>query len=406
MLYNKNKTFTGTDTLVFIILPRTNPILLGSLTTISYSIYRHKTPIPLLGRISTGGCTRGTRVVAGTMIFTVINQHWINEVAQNISYVSQYKKIKADELPIFDLMIVSANEFGSSASAFIYGVDFTEEGGVVSVEDLMMENTFSFVARDIDVFSNNDYNTSEDGRNSIIDSISPFNERQTKEALNISPKNVQIALIDKGYNVKITGRYDNDTLLKIKEFQKANALQETGMLDSFTRNILFQNNMKSIINKNKERLKVINDNGDTIDYLNYTDSIHNYLIHDDKLIISDGYIDKKYIEEKNVELLSNVNEREISVSYADMVKGYLRVTLKTNSPTIATISAISIFDNDVKVYKKYFSLDNTLEISSSSISEAFLYDLEYDKFPDKVEVIFSADNSNHAKFIITNKGGE
>ena len=74
------KTFSGTDTLVFILIPNTKPIVLGSLSTISYSTFRIKKPVPLISEINVSGYTKGIRTVAGTMVFTLINQHWVNEL--------------------------------------------------------------------------------------------------------------------------------------------------------------------------------------------------------------------------------------------------------------------------------------------------------------------------------------
>ena len=147
------RSFSGTDALVFIMLPQTEPILLGSLSTISYSMYRDKKPVPVIGRVNVGGFTRGTRIYAGTLIFTLLNQHWVNELKEKVSWLQSINRLKTDELPLFDLMIVCANEYGAAMQMFIYGVDLTEEGQVLSIEDLFIENTFNFVARDISNFS-------------------------------------------------------------------------------------------------------------------------------------------------------------------------------------------------------------------------------------------------------------
>jgi hypothetical protein len=40
------KSFSGTDALVFAILPQTAPVILGTITTISYSMFRDKKPVP------------------------------------------------------------------------------------------------------------------------------------------------------------------------------------------------------------------------------------------------------------------------------------------------------------------------------------------------------------------------
>lgn len=148
---NFYKTFSGADTLVFIVIPNTKPITLGSLSTISYSTYRVKKPVTLLSRINVAGYTRGQRTVAGTLIFTLINQHWVNEVIDAVSCLGQFENLKPDELPLFDLMMVSANEYGSGVVGYIYGVDVTDDTGVISVNDMYTETTVSFLARDIDL---------------------------------------------------------------------------------------------------------------------------------------------------------------------------------------------------------------------------------------------------------------
>ena len=166
---NYYRTFSGTDTLAFIMLPGIMPIVLGSVTTISYSMFRNKKPVINIGRTNINGVTRGSRIYAGTMVFTLINQHWIRdiqeagtEVKQNNdgterwfaydTWLAKIKDLKADELPLFDIMLVSANEYGSAVTMYIYGIDFTDEGQTLSVEDLFTENTFSFIARDVSTF--------------------------------------------------------------------------------------------------------------------------------------------------------------------------------------------------------------------------------------------------------------
>ena len=155
------KSFSGTDTLAFIMLPGSLPVVIGSLTTISYSMYRNKKPVLNIGRTNISGVTRGSRIFAGTMIFTLINQHWLKELQEQNpdNIIANYNDIKVDELPLFDIMIVSANEYGNHVSMYIYGVDFTDEGQTISVEDLFTENTFSFIARDVSTFQAGNFTT-------------------------------------------------------------------------------------------------------------------------------------------------------------------------------------------------------------------------------------------------------
>lgn len=151
------KSFSGTDTLAFILMPGSSPVVIGSLTTISYSMFRNKKPVINIGRTNINGVTRGSRIYAGTMIFTLINQHWLRELQDQLDWLKGYKELKVDELPLFDIMIVSANEYGNCAVMYIYGIDFTDEAQTISVEDLFTENTFSFIARDVSPFRARDY---------------------------------------------------------------------------------------------------------------------------------------------------------------------------------------------------------------------------------------------------------
>lgn len=155
------QSFSGTDTIAFLMFPGCAPIVIGSLTTISYSMFRNKKPVINIGRTNINGVTRGSRIFAGTMIFTLINQHWLRELQEEFKnpdmsiggdYLSIVPELKVDELPPFDIMIVSANEYGSAVAMYIYGIDFTDEAQTISVEDLFTENTFSFIARDVSVF--------------------------------------------------------------------------------------------------------------------------------------------------------------------------------------------------------------------------------------------------------------
>lgn len=146
------QSFSGTDTLAFIMMPGSSPVLIGSLTTISYSMYRNKKPVINIGRTNINGITRGSRIFAGTMVFTLINQHWLKELQEQLDWLKDFEELKVDELPLFDIMIISANEYGNAVSMYIYGIDFTDEAQTISVEDLFTENVFSFVARDVSNF--------------------------------------------------------------------------------------------------------------------------------------------------------------------------------------------------------------------------------------------------------------
>lgn len=256
------RSFSGTDALVFAILPNSSPVVLGTLSTVSYSMYRDKKPVPVIGQINVGGFTRGTRIYAGTMIFTMINQHWLNELTADLPWIKYSGVDKVDELPLFDLMIVCANEYGATMQMMIYGVDLTEEGQVLSVENLFTENTFSFVARDVVNFTNeltekNNSITSStwtpgvkrgrigytlpSSRSAELDltqnhtfmssrMVESEEVKSIQERLNIIGQTEHRSL----YPLEITGRYDEPTCDAVLRFQSRAGLPMTGEMDDET----------------------------------------------------------------------------------------------------------------------------------------------------------------------------
>jgi len=169
------KSFSGADALAFLLFPQANPVCLGSLTTISYSVFREKQPVRLMNRVSVPAFTKGLRYCAGTMVFTMINKQWTHEVMDQISWLKTYGKIKADELPPFDVMIICANEYGASTSMHLYAVEITDEAQTLSIEDIFTENQFSFLAKDIDTFDSD-----ETGKISLSNGSTSF--RQSVES--------------------------------------------------------------------------------------------------------------------------------------------------------------------------------------------------------------------------------
>lgn len=155
-------SYAGTDIRAMISMPAADgqdPILkvLGNLQTISYSIFREKYPVRALGHVGEKGRTRGTRTIAGSMVFTVFDRHVLYDmlrkspgdmntnavVAPNFSDLAH---VMVDQLPQFDIVIHFANEYGYTSELAIFGVEISAEGQVMSVEDLITENTVQYTA--------------------------------------------------------------------------------------------------------------------------------------------------------------------------------------------------------------------------------------------------------------------
>lgn len=349
---NYYKSFSGTDTLVFILMPGSNPVVLGSITTVSYSAYRTKQPVINLGRTNINGITRGSRIFAGTMIFTLINQHWLNELLEtdNLKWLAQYQELKADELPLFDLMVVSANEYGSYVSMFLYGVDITDEGQVVSVEDLFTENTLSFVARDIETFKAG--NTT--GPNKVFHS-------SNKKSIN---------------EIRLAGFYITDE----DEFnERVNKLNNNDYTLSLERAYLNKKKEQTINIENKRILK------NHIRDLQYNPT--NLMVGDDV-----GYVQERlrawnfydwlnYMYDSNTEQAVKKFQSAQNLTITGIVdsKTYLALTEDPNEKTMITGIVINESGSRVYTYPNVYS--NVVDIKPyNTILEI------YDKIPEKTFV--------------------
>ncbi len=160
-------TFAGTDIVASVTLPGVGAVVLGSIQTISYSTHRDKFPARTLGRISPKGYSYGGRTIAGSIIFTVFNRNTLHDImngilsykksdkitllsaSEQLQYEEMYYRMLSDELPPFDINISLMNEYGQASKLDLLGVMIVDEGQVMSIEDIVTENTMSFIARDI-----------------------------------------------------------------------------------------------------------------------------------------------------------------------------------------------------------------------------------------------------------------
>lgn len=128
-------------------------MVLAELQTLSASTARDKAAVRACGTVYPKAFTRGPREIAGSMVFTVFHQHVLYDLleahASDFDGVN-FTSVLMDQLPPFDILISFANEYGSVSRMGIYGVEFVNEGQVMSVEDMITENTVNYVARDID----------------------------------------------------------------------------------------------------------------------------------------------------------------------------------------------------------------------------------------------------------------
>lgn len=149
-------------------------VVLGTLQTISYSLHMERNAVRSIGNINAKDYTQGPRTIAGSLVFAVFDKHVLYHMAEAFKYNNKYKDNKytqlygkyksftnnrhvlADELPPFNVTITFANEYGNRSKLAIYGIRLLNEGQVMSVSDLYTENTYQFVALDIDYLYSGD----------------------------------------------------------------------------------------------------------------------------------------------------------------------------------------------------------------------------------------------------------
>lgn len=126
---------------------------LGELQTISYSIHQEKMPVRCLGNMNPKDWVFGPRTIAGSLVFAVFNKHWLINTYDTIKKKANMKNwhFISDEIPPFNIICTFANEYGFDSKLVLYGVRLMNEGQVMSVNDIYIENTYEFVAVDIEL---------------------------------------------------------------------------------------------------------------------------------------------------------------------------------------------------------------------------------------------------------------
>lgn len=171
---------------------------LGAIQTLSISTFRDKKEVRSLGFQGVQSYVRGSRTIAGTMIFSLLNKHPFNNTANSTSNRELLRETSGfierehwtdpglgegsintvnrkhqydftwdsqlfgqlmypDELPPIDIVITFANEAGALGKMVLFGVDILGEGVTLSIEDIFTEHTYQYVARGMSVFQDGQF---------------------------------------------------------------------------------------------------------------------------------------------------------------------------------------------------------------------------------------------------------
>lgn len=155
-------TFSAHDCMVYVIVPpdisgdrsRVPPVLpLATALQLTYSSFRATPFARPVGYVNPKGFARATRTVTGNIKFYLTRTDFLRRLIWYLdSYSSAQNEIpyySLDQLPPVDLMLMFANEYGSSAFRVLRGVIFTTEDmltGVGVVETTLSE--INFIALD------------------------------------------------------------------------------------------------------------------------------------------------------------------------------------------------------------------------------------------------------------------
>lgn len=228
-------SYSGADAETFVWFDAAPDLLLPleSVHTVSVSVHEAKGQARALGHRGIRGMARGVRTIAGSIILTVINDHPLRPL------LNQYYKIWGTNDPLgwsmdrhlvgagsflnnydytnrlavlvrpFNLAMQYVSETGPAydeskgerpegAGWMLRGVEFIDEGQVTSVNDIVTEMTFSFIACDFKPFSYYGTNPSDDTLLAELDMLNEQYELAQKLYEDSS-----------GYgNVRVDGRQD------------------------------------------------------------------------------------------------------------------------------------------------------------------------------------------------------
>jgi hypothetical protein len=147
-------TFSATDIVAHISLPNVKSYKLGTLALLSISSHRDKFPVSTLGRVAPKGFTYGHRTIGGTMVFSTIDRSvWHNllgimQANRRKHFPQDLYRSHPDDLPPFDVTLSFVNEWGRVSFAGIQGCTILDEGESFSLEQVEINETYSYMALD------------------------------------------------------------------------------------------------------------------------------------------------------------------------------------------------------------------------------------------------------------------
>ena len=273
----KNVSYSGTDIVVTAQLcignTKSEFMTMGSLQTITYSVYDRMEPIHSLGNVNAKDYVHTHRYIAGSMVFAVFDQHWAKEFIEKYcksAGIAESEKILTDEIPPMNITISMGNEYGSSSRTALYGVRLFNEGMTMSVNDIYTEHTYQFVALNIDYLENVQLPSESRNPNFDLSTLAPKEiedkkPQQTNESTdkknedNDNDKKDEDSSTEEDNKIKINGLSSDDYINNAMESLSKNGKKVTlskiqnKALDDVTKD--YKKELKTIEAEYKEKIK-------------------------------------------------------------------------------------------------------------------------------------------------------
>ena len=273
----KNVSYSGTDIVVTAQLcignTKSEFMTMGSLQTITYSVYDRMEPIHSLGNVNAKDYVHTHRYIAGSMVFAVFDQHWAKEFIEKYcksAGIAESEKILTDEIPPMNITISMGNEYGSSSRTALYGVRLFNEGMTMSVNDIYTEHTYQFVALNIDYLENVQLPSESRNPNFDLSTLAPKEiedkkPQQTNESTdkkdedNDNDKKDEDSSTEEDNRIKINGLSSDDYINNAMESLSKNGKKVTlskiqnKALDDVTKD--YKKELKTIETEYKEKIK-------------------------------------------------------------------------------------------------------------------------------------------------------
>ena len=273
----KNVSYSGTDIVVTaqlcIVNTKSEFMTMGSLQTITYSVYDRMEPIHSLGNVNAKDYVHTHRYIAGSMVFAVFDQHWAKEFIEKYcksAGIAESEKILTDEIPPMNITISMGNEYGSSSRTALYGVRLFNEGMTMSVNDIYTEHTYQFVALNIDYLENVQLPSESRNPNFDLSTLAPKEiedkkPQQTNESTdkknedNDNDKKDEDGSTEEDNRIKINGLSSDDYINNAMESLSKNGKKVTlskiqnKALDDVTKD--YKKELKTIEAEYKEKIK-------------------------------------------------------------------------------------------------------------------------------------------------------